>query len=79
MTSGPLIALELRGMNAISQWLKLAGPADPNEAKETSPSSLRAMFGTNEIQNAFHGSKNKEAAERVSYTFIIIAYLFPSD
>ena len=70
LTSGPVIALEIRGVNAVSQWLKLAGPADPAEAKQTSPSSLRAMFGTDSLRNAIHGSDNEETAKRVSINFL---------
>ena len=63
--SGPIISLEIMGPNAVSQLQKLLGSEDPKEAKEKEPSSLRAMFGTDVIKNAFYGSSNQEAAMRV--------------
>lgn len=63
LTSEPVLALELLGDDAIAQWLKVIGPEDSDEARKTAPSSLRACYGKDNIQNGFHGSENPEAAE----------------
>jgi len=44
--SGPLVAFELQAKNATERWQYMVGPADPNIARQTAPSSLRALFGT---------------------------------
>ncbi|XP_012278664.1 nucleoside diphosphate kinase 7 [Orussus abietinus] len=64
MASGLVLVLELLGENAISKWVELLGPEDPLEAREKSPASFRACYGTDFIRNAFHGSANSEAAEK---------------
>ncbi|KAL2750553.1 nucleoside diphosphate kinase 7-like [Vespula maculifrons] len=63
LTSEPVLALELLGDDAVAQWLKLIGPEDSSEARKTAPSSLRACYGKDNIQNAIHGSENSDAAE----------------
>jgi len=56
MASGPCFAMELIGTEAVKSWSKLIGPTDPIEAKEKAPRSLRALFGHNKTENAFHGA-----------------------
>ena len=64
MSSGPILAIELIGDGAINRWRDLIGPPDPATAREQSPLSLRAQFGTNDTQNGFHGSDSPETAQR---------------
>lgn len=64
LTSGPILALELLGDNAISRWLEIIGPEDSDEARSKAPTSLRACYGKDKIHNAIHGSENDEAAEK---------------
>ncbi|KAM9066737.1 nucleoside diphosphate kinase homolog 5 isoform 2-T2 [Sarcophilus harrisii] len=71
MSSGPLVAMILARHNAISYWLDLMGPFNSFKAKETHPDSLRAIYGTDDLRNALHGSKNFAAAERE------IRFMFP--
>ncbi|XP_044517795.1 nucleoside diphosphate kinase homolog 5 [Gracilinanus agilis] len=71
MSSGPLVAMILARHNAIPYWLDLMGPSNSLKAKETHPDSLRAIYGTDELRNALHGSKNFTAAERE------IRFMFP--
>lgn len=54
MTTGPCIVLEVRQENAVKAFRDLAGPADPEIAKNLRPNTLRAMFGIDKIKNAVH-------------------------
>ena len=63
--------MEVMGTNAISQWKKVIGPEDAAEAKNSEPSSVRAMFGTDAIKNAVHGSADEKAAARVSKNCLV--------
>ena len=67
MCSGPMAAIEVRGTNAISRWKKLLGPIDSAVAKDTEPNSLRARYGKDDIRNAFGGSENPKAYQKVGY------------
>ncbi|MBV94622.1 Bromodomain-containing protein 8, partial [Eschrichtius robustus] len=64
MSSGPLVAMILARHKAISYWNELLGPSNSLVAKETHPDSLRAIYGTDELRNALHGSNDFAAAER---------------
>lgn len=58
ITSGPVIAMRLKRLDAVNHFRKVIGPADPEEARETSPESLRAILGTDEQHNALYGAKD---------------------
>ena len=62
----------LERRRAIEVWNTIMGDADPQIAREESPSSLRALYGINREQNAVIGSPDFEIAE------IQIASLFVS-
>merc|ERR1711959_29922 len=64
MASDAITCLEIVGDNCVAVWNELMGPADPNEARSTAPSSIRAAFGTDAVQNAVHGSKNGQDSVR---------------
>ncbi|XP_048472652.1 nucleoside diphosphate kinase homolog 5-like [Rhincodon typus] len=72
LCSGPLVAMILARHSAIKQWNELLGPVDSEKAKETHPKSLRAIYGTNKIKNALHGSGCFNTAERE------INFMFPN-
>ena len=56
--------------NAVSDWRRLMGPIDPDEAKLLSPDSIRAHFGRSTLKNAVHGSSTiYEAMETISRMF----------
>lgn len=54
MTTGPCIALEVRQENVVKAFRELAGPADPEIAKNLRPTTLRARFGIDKVRNAVH-------------------------
>ncbi|XP_029439376.1 nucleoside diphosphate kinase homolog 5 [Rhinatrema bivittatum] len=71
MSSAPIIALTIAKYKAITFWKELIGPTNSITAKETHPSSLRAIYGTDDLRNAVHGSSSFTSAERE------IRFLFP--
>ncbi|XP_059846348.1 nucleoside diphosphate kinase homolog 5 [Hypanus sabinus] len=71
MSSGTSVAMVIARDKAIAHWNELIGPADSVKAKETHPGSLRALYGTDELRNAVHGSETFSAAERE------IRFIFP--
>ncbi|CAM9993678.1 unnamed protein product, partial [Sphacelaria rigidula] len=48
--------------DAVTAWRRLAGPTNSTEAKESAPSSLRALYGTDGTKNAVHGSDSLASA-----------------
>lgn len=51
-------------MGAVKAWRQLAGPTDSAKAKDSDPSSLRALYGTDGTKNAVHGSDAFASAYR---------------
>lgn len=72
VSSGPVVAMELMGDEAMSIWRRLLGPADPAVARKEAPQSVRAQFGTDGIKNVGHGSDSLAAAARE------LEFFFPS-
>ncbi|XP_044857635.1 nucleoside diphosphate kinase 7 isoform X3 [Mauremys mutica] len=64
ITSGPAVAMEILGDDAVSEWKKLLGPANSGVARCDAPGSIRAMFGTDGIRNAAHGPDSFASAAR---------------
>ncbi|KAJ3285254.1 thioredoxin domain-containing protein 6, partial [Borealophlyctis nickersoniae] len=64
MTSAPIYAMILERQDAIARWRELAGPTNPEKARETSPQSIRALYGTSATHNAVHGSDSRPSAVR---------------
>lgn len=61
ITSGPVVAMEWSGPDAIAIARTLMGPTDPAEAP---PGTIRGDFGTIITENIVHGSDSPESAER---------------
>ena len=49
ITSGPVLAFEIMGSDAVNQWQALVGPADSAMARSEAPLSLRAKFGSGKL------------------------------
>ena len=64
ISSGTVLGLELMGKDAVSRWRTLLGPTNCFIARNESPESIRAMFGTEGVRNAAHGSDSVQSAER---------------
>ncbi|KAF5301613.1 hypothetical protein FQA39_LY10660 [Lamprigera yunnana] len=71
IVSGPFVALELVGDNAIQRWRSEIGPKDPTEGRKIAPESLRALYGIDSASNGLHGSDNRDTAVRNT------CYFFP--
>ncbi|TNM87614.1 hypothetical protein fugu_005835 [Takifugu bimaculatus] len=72
LSSGPVVAMELMGDEAVSAWKKFLGPAESSGAQREAPQSARAQFGTDGIRNFGHGSDSLAAAARE------LEFFFPS-
>nr|WAW84848.1 thioredoxin domain-containing protein 3 [Halisarca dujardinii] len=75
MTSGPSLTVVLSqgesGEGVVEEFRTLLGPTAVEEAKEQSPDSLRAQYGSGSWKNAVHGSDSSESAARE------LAFFFP--
>ncbi|KAM8764548.1 thioredoxin domain-containing protein 3 [Rhynchonycteris naso] len=70
LSEGSSLVMVLTKWNASSEWRRLMGPTDPDEAKLLSPNSIRAKFGINILRNATHGSSNNfDAMEAIKTIF----------
>lgn len=61
ITSGPLVAGVIEGVDAIAAWRQMMGATKPIEA---TPGSLRADFATEMGRNIVHGSDSPVSAVR---------------
>ncbi|KAI8086165.1 nucleoside diphosphate kinase [Halteromyces radiatus] len=61
LTRGPVEILLLERVDAIHGLRSLVGPTDPERARQLSPHSIRALFGTNVQENAVHASDSDGA------------------
>lgn len=61
ITSGPLVALELEGDNAVERLRDLIGNTDPSAA---APGTIRYIYGTSIQRNAVHASDSPESAKK---------------
>ncbi|KAJ2451522.1 hypothetical protein EV183_003556 [Coemansia sp. RSA 2336] len=58
VTSAPVMALVIEGVDAVAQWRELVGPTNPRTAKFEARDSLRAKYGSSAQMNAVHASKD---------------------
>lgn len=54
LSKGPSIVLEVRQKDAVQQFRETCGPHDPEIARNLRPGSIRALFGSDRVQNAVH-------------------------
>nr|XP_023856664.1 thioredoxin domain-containing protein 3 [Salvelinus alpinus] len=70
MSQGPSIMMILSKENAIAEWREMMGPADPEQAMQVKPDSLRAQFAKSILENAVHGSSNvQHAMDNIKFIF----------
>jgi nucleoside-diphosphate kinase len=61
VTGDRIVAIELKGNNAVEKVRDLIGATDPKEAKK---GTIRASFGIYKTKNTVHASDSKETAKR---------------
>lgn len=61
ITSGPVVAMEWSGENAIGVCRQIMGATNPREA---APGTIRGDFGLEVTENIVHGSDGPESAAR---------------
>ena len=61
ITSGPVVAMQVEGENAVLQIRNLMGATNPGES---TPGSIRGDLATELDKNVVHGSDSDESAER---------------
>lgn len=56
--------------NAVEEWRAMMGPTDPEQAKATCPTSMRARFASDILHNSLHGASSEEhAREEIHFIF----------
>ncbi len=61
ITSGPVVAMAVRGDSAISIIRDMVGATDPKEAR---PGTIRGDYGIEISRNIVHAADSKDSAER---------------
>lgn len=61
ITSGPVVAIELSGENAVAAVRTMMGPTNPADA---APGTIRGDLALDLTQNIVHGSDSPQSAER---------------
>ena len=61
ITSGPVVAMEVEGEDAVSEIRRIMGATNPADAE---PGTIRADLATKLEENVVHGSDSEESAER---------------
>ena len=61
ITSGPVVAMEVDGEDAVSEIRRIMGATNPSDAE---PGTIRADLATKLEENVVHGSDSPESAER---------------
>ncbi|MDD2635352.1 MAG: nucleoside-diphosphate kinase [Bacteroidales bacterium] len=74
MSSGPVLAAVLRKENAVSEFRKLIGNTNPQNAEE---GTIRKKFAISVQENAIHGSDSDENALKESCFFFSQFEIFP--
>ncbi len=74
ITSGPLVAMVLEGVNAVDAARKLMGATNPVNAD---PGTIRADYAHTMERNIVHGSDSPESAEREIGIFFDESELVP--
>jgi len=76
ITSGPIIAMAIRGESAVQVVRKMMGATDPSEAL---PGTIRGDFALTMEKNVIHGSDSLESAAREIRLFFLEHELFEAN
>ena len=71
ITSGPVVAMEVDGEDAVSEIRRIMGATNPSDAE---PGTIRADLATKLEENVVHGSDSEESAERELSLFFELFY-----
>ena len=67
MTSGPVVIQVLEGKNAVTEYRKIMGSTNPENAE---PGTIRKEYALNIQENSVHGSDSEQNAENeINYFF----------
>ncbi|XP_027536903.1 nucleoside diphosphate kinase 7 isoform X1 [Neopelma chrysocephalum] len=64
ITSGPVLAMEILGDDAVSKWKAIVGPANPAATESDTLDSIRENFGHGGLRNAAHGPDSVASAAK---------------
>ncbi|XP_062371468.1 nucleoside diphosphate kinase 7 [Cinclus cinclus] len=62
--SGPILAMELLGDDAVSKWRAIVGPANPTETESDTLDSVSESFGHCGLRDAAHGPDSVASAAK---------------
>ncbi|NXM66448.1 NDK7 kinase, partial [Serilophus lunatus] len=62
--SGPVLAMEILGDDAVSKWKAIVGPANPVATETDTLDSIRENFGHGGLQNAAHSPDSVSSAAK---------------
>ena len=70
MSSDVSVGLELACDDAVEKWHNLIGPTNSLTARASAPNTIRALFGTDSMRNAVHGSSSThDALREIEFVF----------
>merc|ERR1712098_114540 len=73
LCTGPSLVMEVRQEDAVASFRKLVGPMDPEVARHLRPTTIRAKYGVDRVQNALHCTDMPEdGLLEVEYFFNIL-------
>jgi len=75
MSSGPVVAAILEKENAVSDYRKLIGATNPEQAEE---GTIRKLYAANIQDNAVHGSDSDENAQSEASFFFSVKERYDS-
>ncbi|XP_027753559.1 nucleoside diphosphate kinase 7 isoform X1 [Empidonax traillii] len=64
ITSGPVLAMEILGDDAVSKWKAIVGPANPAATETDTLDSIRENFGHGGLRDAAHGPDSVASAAK---------------
>lgn len=65
--SGPILAMELLGDDAVSKWRAIVGPANPTTTESDTLDSISESFGHYGLRDAAYGPDSVASAAKVSF------------